>query len=152
MQWFANLLNPDFIHSKSQNVEFVILNLMATTNLHHQKEETAQHQFSFFSFFFLCRFVETRLVKIKSLTKYLVLFVLMLLFYTFKFFYQLNQPAALGELDLAFLRQSRISVLVLFMLKVGGFAWLIFTGNLWEWNQSCWGLGSTVLHTSDYWK
>lgn len=52
MQWFANLLNSDFIHSKSQNVEFVILYLMATTNLHHQKEEIAQHQFSFFSFFF----------------------------------------------------------------------------------------------------
>lgn len=66
--------------------------------------------------------MESCLVKIKSLTKYLVLFVLLLLFDTFTFFYQLNQPAALGEIDLAFLRQSCISVLALFMLKVGGFA------------------------------
>lgn len=103
------------------------------------------HSISFLSsLFFSCGDLWRRLVKIESLTKYLVLFVLMLLFDTFTFFYQLNQPAALGEIDLAFLRQSCISVLALFMLKVGGFAWLIFTGNLWEWNQSCWGLGSTV--------
>lgn len=58
----------------------------------------------------------------KNIISYKILFVLMLLFDTFTFFYQLNQPAALGEIDLAFLRQSCISVLALFMLKVGGFA------------------------------